>query len=78
MAEFNGIFIALKGRGFSRRVKVDGRIVVDGMAYYVKHALAGQDARSEEKAHQEERGERSVSTSVPCALAVSPHTHARR
>lgn len=30
------------GRAFSRRVKVDGRIVVDGVAYYVKQALAGQ------------------------------------
>jgi transposase InsO family protein len=30
------------GRAFSRRVKVDGRILVDGTAYYVKQALAGQ------------------------------------
>lgn len=30
------------GLAFSRRVKVDGCIVIDGVAYYVKHTLAGQ------------------------------------
>jgi hypothetical protein len=30
------------GQAFSRRVKVGGRILVDGIAYYVKQALAGQ------------------------------------
>jgi len=33
---------ALDGRSYPRQVKRDGRIVVDGLFYYIKAALAGQ------------------------------------
>lgn len=33
---------ALDGRLYARRVKSDGRVLVDGIAYYVKRELAGQ------------------------------------
>jgi hypothetical protein len=33
--------LALDGRFYPRRVKADGRVLVDGISYYVKQALAG-------------------------------------
>jgi predicted nucleotidyltransferase len=33
---------AIHGRTYARRIKSDGRVSVDGIDYYIKQALAGQ------------------------------------
>nr|BBH91748.1 hypothetical protein KTC_64990 [Thermosporothrix sp. COM3] len=42
---------AMNGRAFVRRVKVDGRMIVEHQPYYVKQALAGQTVALVVEAH---------------------------